>query len=219
MIASTEKHAIICRSYGTYSLCDATLANAMQALDTHIDSLDPEIKAIAASFKPESPLAYVSVKLMTEALAEVLSLGVGEPTVHLRRLLHGRAPKEGEDTRPQVLLEQAWVQEMAMFMVSNGLTVESLRRLDGRRLAELTPDNKLSFLQPFRYRVGKAIRYPSHDIYFDIAADYNVIMDGRWKETAQEHKVVARILQFINDNLVDTSDIRFDVEVITASFV
>lgn len=211
-------HAIICYSYGSYSLYAATVKNAMDAFETFESNLDPQVVAIAQAMDDTYPDVYISPRDVSEALAEIIELPSQYPAPKLRRLFYGRAPSKTEDLRPEVIIDASWQQELAVFMVKHGLTLDNLRRAPGTTLATLAPQDQLTFLNEWKTKLGRNVKYPYDDSYFTSAEGYRRIKKGAWKEGAPVERIVRTIVEYINENMVDTSDTKFDVSKISPTY-
>ena len=210
--AQNNQTVIVYRGYGDTCLYAATLPNAMKLFEQHVSALPQEVKDIAASYEERGGLRFTSAKFVSAALLEVLTLDVGAKAGRLRSLVYGPPPTDREDDRPEMLVQAEWKHELALFMVAYSLTKQYFTSGDPAFLYEREHVEKhLSFLAPFAERAQAGVRYVAYDDYFEMAREYRTIFKGHWKPDAPEKKVVARICVFIQEYLVDRSDIRIEV--------
>ena len=212
-------HVIVCRSYGDYRTYACTVANAQAILETHRDALASEILEVSELFS-QSPRTVepVSVRLLRDALDELLSKKPGDAAPKLRRLLYGASPREGADTRPDVTVTDAGQKELVLWLFEHGLSARPLdSQFDGQANA-LHPENKLEVLKPFAERMGKPIHYVLYPEYVEAARELGLLQANRWKDDAQEHRVVEQYLRFVREWLVDPSDTTYEVSELRATF-
>lgn len=207
---------IVLRAYGDIALYAGTVENALALFEQHVSALPPEVVEVAESHGRADAPAYFPPQLISEALHEVLVLAAGEPSRKLRSLLHGPAPRTGEDTRPVVLVQTDWKIELAVYMVANKLTIDTLTTHCSKSLLEQSRvEHTLSFLAPFVARFPNGIKYVTYKDYLEMAEAYRVIRKGLWKVDAPVNGIVSRICRFIDDYLVDKRDIRVEVSEIS----
>ncbi len=212
MIPDTGSHLILCTSYGERSAHACSLENARTLLARHLDTLDAQVTECARVLAAgaQTPTLLVSNELVARALQDVSQRLEGESSPTLRQLLHGRAPKEGADSRPDVAVTAQMKDELALWAFKAGLTSGQLTESNAQTLADARPLG-LAFLAPVVARAGERTVRLVPSYVLEAAAELKQLQTGAWKPTAQEHRVVSRYLQFINDWLVDTSDVRYDV--------
>lgn len=202
---------IVENAYGSYSTYEATMDNAMSIFENNVQNMDYEIVKIAT----DDSIQYVDNARVVQVIAEMLKAQMKEPLPKMRNFLYGMAPKEGNDLRPDVVKTKAMLQELSLFMVENNLTQEMFQ--NNRYFTDVNFIESLDFFAPFKERIGKPVKVTYSD-YLDMAHDYNTIVNKKWKSEAAENKVVERILQFVNQYLVDSSDIKYNVAPLNKNF-
>lgn len=195
---------IVQNSYGAYHVYDANLKNAMMVFESHTENMDSEVINIATN----TAVQYIDNKNVLKVLEEILKAKMKDPLPKMRNFLYGLAPKEGKDLRPEVVKTKVMMQELSLYMVENNLTQEMFER--GYVPTKHNFVEQLDFFAPFKERIGKSIEV-TESSYLEMARDYNTIINKKWKVDALEHKIVERILQFVNEYLVDTSDCNYSV--------
>lgn len=212
MIQDNNQHVIVAQSYGNYSAYPCTLANAQKLLAQHLDTLSDEVRELSAQDRADK-LHAINQDRICLAFDEVLTKEVGSPTRSLRALLHGNAPgKDQEDTRPEVLVTQEMKDSLVLWCFKHKLNPERMRSIDCGLLTKALKERTLPLSEGLVERAnGREMRVVESWV-LEAANELALLQAGdRWKETAKEHSVVQRYLQFIEQHLVDTSDTRYHV--------
>jgi hypothetical protein len=214
MTANAIDYVIIYSGYGSYNAYTATKDNAMMILENHIQDLNSEVLAMVN----DKSKHYVSNALVAKLMLEVLSVEVGQNLPEYQKFLHGYAPREAKDNRPEVLNKPSYLQELALFMVENNISKNSLSKNYGIDFEKIDPIANLSLFKDLVKKVEKPIKYVEYEDYFSMAERYENIINNRWKKDAPEHKIVSSILQFVNEYLVDSNDIKYEVTTLSPVF-
>jgi len=219
MTPNNGKHIIICRSYGDLSAYACTLDNARAIFDNHIADLPREIDEVASQLlETERPTILYGAQGMQDALSEVLTKKPGDESSKLRAVLHGPSRRNEPDTRPVVLITEAAQQELVLWLFKHEISAKPLDSGLANRFNDLHPELELTFLAPFVERMGKPIQYIRYPEYLEAAKSLKSLRANRWKDDAQEDRVVERYLSFVREWLVDKSDITYEVAEIATSF-
>lgn len=210
MLKDQGQHVIISRSYGSYEAYACTLENAKALLANHAEALASEVREVAALSRDTHYL--VSAERVAKAVKDVLTKDVGAPSVSLRALMHGNGPRKAEeDTRPEALVTQELKDELALWCVKSRINPLDVRGIDAsflnRQLATLPAALVCGVTERAK---GKAIQFVD-DWVLSASDEYAQLMTGTWKPEAKEDRVVSRYLQFIVENLVDKSDVNYEV--------
>lgn len=201
-------YVIVSYAYGGVSVEPATLANAMKLFNDHKDTALHSISSIIE--REHAKTLWIFTDLMARALQAVIR-GEGYEE-HLATLFYGRPPKNKQgDPRPAVAFDPSWrIGAFEWFinkypdMAASRLQPYMLDNLD--ELIDAMP-----WLEPIQ---GRAKQLGCEAVLvepalYDMAREYMVIEQGRWKEDAPEYRIAARILAFVHRYLVDQSDWRF----------
>jgi hypothetical protein len=219
MTPDNGKHIIICRSYGDLRAYACTLDNARAIFDNHVADLPREIEEVASQLADtERPSALYGAQGMQDALSEVLTKKPDDESSKLRAVLHGPARRNEPDTRPTVLITEAAQQELVLWLFKHGLSAKPLDSSIANKFNDLHPELELAFLAPFVQRIGKPIQYIRYPEYLEAAKSLKSLRANRWKDDAQEDRVVEQYLRFVREWLVDTSDTTYEVSELAASF-
>lgn len=219
MTPDNGKHIIICRSHGDLSAYICTVDNARAILDNHIADLPREIEEVASQLgDTDRPVTLYAAQGLLDALSEVLTKKPGDEAVKLRSVLHGPNRRNEPDTRPQELITEAAQQELVLWLFKQGLSAKPLDSSLANKLNDLHPELELTFLAPFVQRLAKPIQYIRYPEYLEAARSLKALRANRWKEDAEEHRVVEQHLRFVREWLVDTSDTTYVVTDVAASF-
>ena len=195
MIPLARPHAIYHRGKHSTTLYVASIDNALKLVEEAIQYF-PAVIARAKDMEtkvPDAPV-LVATNWLTLALQEVLDNLPGAELRYLRSRFHGQ-PSSDEDTRPVVQLDQAWQQELVLFLFEHKLG-QSAKSLQPE--AQYLAWNKLSFLAPARERLPNGLNI-ADESEIDGARELNILRRNTWKETAQEANVISRYLQFLNE--------------------
>ena len=211
--AAEVKYAVIVvRAYGVTDVYAATMENAMTFFNQNVSNLPQQVLDIAAAYDNRDGVKFASATILSKALQEVLSLDAGSNSPRLQAMFYGRAPKEGPDERPQVVIQPEWKGELALYLVNNNLTTQTLPKYDALSLFEKGGvENALSFLAPFAARYPNGVQWVGYDDYFDAAEEYRIIANRRWKPEAPERAIVKRICEFINERLGGRGNFTIEV--------
>lgn len=191
----TKPHAILDMGKHATSLYTASVENALKLVNQAAADF-PTVTALAAELAeprgPDAP-ALVGTRWLPDALQEVLDNVPGAELRYLRSRFHGQSASD-EDTRPVVLLDGAWQQELVLFMFEHklGQSVKSMA-IEQQQLAW----EKLAFLAPARARLPNGIRI-IEDYILEGASELKVLRANRWKDTASEENVIGRYIRFLN---------------------
>ncbi len=168
------------------SIYRCTLANAQKLLDQMLKDEAQHLAKVVAQLKDETRPVR-SVGWLTKALTEVCNQT--EPR-QLRALLHGGAPREGEDTRPVSEITEAMQQELVMFCFHRKLSLDVFQGRQSMSLEQVMDAWKtLAFLQPARTRLGEDIVL-LEDYLYEGYSDLTRLQSARWKDTAKEENIV-----------------------------
>jgi hypothetical protein len=219
MTPDNGAHVIICRSYGDLSAYACTLDNARAIFDNHVGDLPREIDEVANQLlDTERPSVLYGAQGLHDALSEVLTKKPGEESSKLRSVLHGPSRRNESDTRPQVFITEEAQQELVLWLFKHGLSAKPLDSSLANKFNDLHPELELAFLAPFVQRMAKPIQYIRYPEYLEAAKSLKSLRANRWKDDAQEHRVVEQYLRFVREWLVDKSDTTYEVSEIAASF-
>lgn len=219
MTPDNGKHTIISRSYGDLRAYACTVDNARAILDNHIADLSSEIKEVVGQLGDQDrPVMLYSAQSMVDALAELLAKKPGDESSKLRAVLHGPHRGPGADLRPQVLVDEAAQQELVLWLFKQGLSAKPLDSKLADKLNDLHPELELAFLAPMVQRMAKPVQYIRYPEYLEAAKSLRTLRANRWKEDAEEHRIVEQHLRFVRDWLVDTSDTTYEVSAVSAKF-
>lgn len=218
MKSDNGQHIILANSYGEPGAYACTVANAKAILNAHLGNLPPEVLEVARLLEdPQRTATPYSAKMVVEGIAEYLQLKPGEPAPKMRLLHFGRKPREGDDTRPTVLVDEAMQQAVVLWLFKHGIAANQVDSELAQRMTELRPEKELELLAPFAARLAKDIHYVRHADYLDAADELRKLRANRWREEAPEHRVVERYLSFVTDWLVDR-DHKYDVVKLEGAF-
>lgn len=202
-----SEYLILEKSYGSYRTYQLSLDNAMSIFETFIENLPREVSDIAE----DTQTHYISNTDVVRALLEILRSDIGSELPKMQKLLYGYLQKDQKDDRPKVYKTEQMFTELAIYMVKNNLAQVNFERNEGKYIDHVSFVDDLSFFAPLKERIGKPIKCVVYDDYLSMAYDYEIIINKKWKENAPVHKVVSRIFEFVNTNLVDSSDMSFEV--------
>lgn len=210
--AESKPAVIVVRAYGATDVFAATMENAMRFFNDNVANLPQQALDIAAARDNPGGMKFGSAALLAKALEEVLSLNAGDNSPRLQAMFYGRAPKEGPDERPQVVIQPGWKAELALYLVNNNLTRQTLAKYDALSLFEKGGvEKELSFLAPFSARYPNGVQWVGYADYFDMADEYRIIAGRLWKPEAPERAIVNRICQFINQWLGGRGNLTIEV--------
>ncbi len=209
MIEDNGQHIIISSSYGNYSGHPCTVENARALLTQHEAALAQEVRDLA--LLPENTYHILNAELLVRALRDVMALDEGAPSISLRAMLHGRGPRRGEeDLRPPAAVSSELKTEVTLWCVQNKVNPLNISGLDAKKLNEVwTPSSGL-IQSALKARIEGLTPLFVDEWVLDTYAEYHQLTKGKWKETAKEHAVVDRYLQFITENLTHR-DVKYFV--------
>lgn len=182
---------------------NCTVANARALVKSAVAD-HPELQEMikrVESAKSGEGAALRSHTWLESALAEVATLEPGASLKAMRRVLHGPGPQRGAaDTRPEVLLEKAWQDELVLWCFQQKINFNPGKLGDAVKvIAKLDePLQALSFLKPAAARFPKGLQLVS-DYYLEGAEEYSNLCRNAWKESAEESAVVMWFIRFLNN--------------------
>lgn len=207
-------HLILEKSYGSYRTYELSLENAMSIFEIFVENLPDEVSQIAQDTQNH----YISNTDVVRSIVEILKADIGSELPKMQKLLYGYLKKDEVDNRPKVYKSEGMFTELAIYMVKNNLSQDIFERNDGKYIDHTTFVDDLSFFEPLKTRIAKPIKCVVYEDYLSMAYDYELIINKKWKDNAPVHKIVNRIFEFVNSNLVDSSDINFEVVPISKTY-
>lgn len=187
MIPCNGNHVITHDHKHGNAIYRCTLENAKKLLDSCLKDEAVELGQLAARLKDEKRPVR-SVSWLTKALAEVRDMK--EPPERLRTVLYGGKPREGEDTRPKLVITKEMQDELVLSFFRSQLKLEALDNRSPMTVEALTAGwGSLSFLEPARQRLGAEVAF-IEDYLYDGYASLESLLKNRWKETAKEENIV-----------------------------
>ena len=210
------QHCIVEHSFGDFSAYACTTENAYAILKGQLHNVYREVRALSDELsRPDTErVRYLTTKLLAKALDEVLTIVPGNPLPLLRQICYGKPPAKGEDLRPEVLCTLAMRQELLMWLFENKIEHSVLKEKE-QALAKLTPETALSFLAPLCESESAKVKWVD-EWTFDEAWELKVVLSNKWKEEAQEHRVVERILKLANQ--WSHRDVKYAVSALKANY-
>lgn len=183
------------------SVYEGTFELAKKILDSYIGNICKEVIQIADSYNEGSTVKYVSLTGLARSLLEVYNLDEGQIADRFSRYVLNIDEKAN-----YVPVSEAMKTELAVWMMKNKLTE---RDLSSPSVSTFEKANiwGLKMLEPLLEEIkstGREIKFCDYDAYFETARQYRVIKNERWKENATEKAKINYVLNFINDNLVNS---------------
>lgn len=212
MIPDNNQHIIVESSHGSFQAFPCTMENARKLFSNHLCALSAELKALGAARRLENKY-FVSHDRIASAFQEVISAEVGTSMRALRVLLHGRIVKDVDvDSRPEVVLTQEMKDGFVLWCFKQKLNVDRLEALDCRMLTREANAGTLPFSEGLLARAKGRDIVVAEDWALEASDELLLLEDGtRWKDSAKEHSVVQRYLNFINDHLVNSRYTEYQV--------
>jgi len=210
MIQDQGQHVIVSRSYGSFEAYTCTLDNARGLLASHESALPSEVRALSDLSRDTHYV--VSAERVSGALKDVMDKDEGVASAALRALLYGNGPRKGEeDPRPVALVTSELKEEVTLWCVKNRINPLNIQGIDAEFLNRNREHLPASLFSGVQSRAkGKALHFVDNWV-LDVSEEYTQLKSGAWKADAKEHRIVSRYLQFIVENLVDKSDVNYEV--------
>lgn len=216
-------HVIICNGFGSYSVFPATVETAYAIFNDRVENLYSEFKVKAEAYSSKSA-KFVLSKTLACALVEVLNSNkefdrskvadrLASRKGYLRNLYYGFAKKDVEDTRPEVNILPEWRAELCSWIVDNNLEANKLEsNISAYFCTKHMPIECLSFLKHLMIQKDGSLTQVQviDDSELDSILDYLAIVDKKWKAEAKPERVIARILEFVN-NMLTHRDEKFEI--------
>lgn len=206
MTLDGSQFVIVHQGYGSYSAHPCTLANAQKLLESRISTLLEATSQVASNLaQTPCPVRYLGTRLLVRALEDIATQPEGFASTYLSRLLHGY-PRNAEEA-PEELVTRELKQELALWLMERGQGPQDIQGFSAYNLKEnWAPASLRAALQE---RAGSKPVVLADSETLGAAEELLVLRKNAWKPTAKESSVVSRFLDFINRNLVDTSDERY----------
>lgn len=198
MVPDNGKNVIYSNGKHCTEVFACTVQNGLALVEAAVEHL-PEITALIPMIAAAREGAGPDVRAeswLAKALQEVLTGSEDSKMSGMRVVLHGGAPRAGEDLRPVVRWSAEWQKEVVLWCFTHKVNPD---RIAGA-LKRLPPEDPLSafeFLAPARARFPNGVRLVD-GAYLDAAEELAILRKNAWKEDVTEARVVSRYVQFLN---------------------
>ena len=209
MINDVNQYKIVHNGYGSYSVHDCTVDNALKLLESYLENLGEHITSVADAIRDKTHY-MVSTSVVVAALNEIFAAKVGDELPKVTRMIHGR-PDPATPVKTIVFKAHHLTKVMAWAQL-NDVAWTNLKDLTSRASYQLdTMNPKALFLFDGIYkRAGKLDPMFVDAENLDAAEDLATLQRNKWKDTAKESNVVQRYLTFITTHLTHRDE-KFDL--------
>jgi hypothetical protein len=145
----------------------------------------------------------VSATQAAEVIRDTFGREVGATAVRLRNFLYGY-PHKGDvldDVRPRPIMTHGWHVEIALWLTRSQLLLD---KLTGADVFDRNALAQLSMFAPLQ-EDGRELFIVRWDDYFEMAEGYKEIVGQQWPESAAEHVIATRIINFVSRFLINKS--------------
>lgn len=209
MILDGGKYKIVHNGYGSFSVSDCTVENALALLNAHLDNLGDHITVVVDAIRDKTRY-MVNSSVAVAALTELLSAKVGDELPKVTRIIYGKVdPEKPVETiifeADHLVKVMAWAQE-------NGVAWTNLKDLTSRAsydLGKMKPESLFLFDGIYK-RAGKLDPMFVDSETLEMADELASLQRNKWKDTARESSVVQKYLTFITENLMHRDE-KYDL--------
>lgn len=215
MINDGDKFKIIHNGYGSFSVSDCTLDNAVALLNRYVSNLGSHVKEAVDIIQGKKHYV-VSNQLVIRALEEIFEAKPGDELPKTTRLIHGK-PVEGMEVAT-LTLDATYLTQLMTWAQLNGVAWTELKTLVSRAsygLNDMHPD-QLFLLKGIYSRAGERIPAFFDADTIELADEVAVLQKNQWKDTAKVSSVVQRYLTFITEQLTHRDE-KFELGNYSAS--
>lgn len=208
MIPDSLKNVIVHQGFGAFSVYPCKLEIAQNILKSKLPCVPPSVAKAAQNIAEGNSKAVgpLHSRLLCKILAEVVQGPVGNKSAALETLLRrAKARGKPEDSKKRDSAEmdftitQPMVDEVLRWSHAHHLSAHQFGNQWHAVLQACGDDwPHLSFLAPIKAELEQHQLkiLPTEDL--EMAEELSVLQRNKWKEGAEESRVVERIIEFVN---------------------